>query len=223
MRKRSLLFFGDKIGVCRNDCIDKLGKEEKDEGYRKQVEKVKELLDTLSAKYQENAEVRKNENCETDAEAAVQQNTRVKHELNEKIANTQKLIREANRKIESFDNKIFSLLLNTVAILGIFVAIAFTGFGVSSFFNSINLDKAMESLNVFIKNVFFIFLALLASYNLLLILVYFVFKLSRPLQNHHDERFHKGFSSSINLGPFWIVDSIILVITIILFIFSFIV
>ena len=146
-------------------------------------------------------------------------------ELKAKIDDLYSRLEAANNLME---NKTFALLVNTVSILGIFVAIAYTGFGVVSIFSSIDLGVSIKCTTAFLKNIFFLLLTALLSYNLLLLLVYFIFKLSRPISfantigssinNKNVDQ--PGFKEAVNLCPFLVVDAVLLVITGVFFYFS---
>ena len=146
-------------------------------------------------------------------------------ELKAKIDDLYSRLEAANNLME---NKTFALLVNTVSILGIFVAIAYTGFGVVSLFSSIDLGVSIKCTTAFLKNIFFLLLTALLSYNLLLLLVYFIFKLSRPISfantigssinNKNVDQ--PGFKEAVNLCPFLVVDAVLLVITGVFFYFS---
>lgn len=141
------------------------------------------------------------------------------------IDETKKSIDETKKNI---DEKIFSLLINTVAILGIFVAIAFAGLGITSLFSDLDFATAFASKENFIRTVFFLFLVALLSYNLLLLTVYFVFKLSRPilgglgekLSDKQDDNKSQRFKDNISLIPFYWVNGIMLFIIIVLFLWG---
>ena len=159
------------------------------------------------------------------ASASDQQNEVLK-EIKIRIDDLNKDIDEANKAI---DSKIFSLLINTVAIVGIFVAIAYTGFGVVSIFSSIDIEISLTSKAAFLKSLFFLLIVAFLSYNLLLLLIYFIFKLSRPIHTfiqNSKEKFvsadykNLGFNNTVNLKPFWIVDWVMLIVVISFFIVS---
>ena len=115
---------------------------------------------------------------------------------------------KVNKVAESADNKITSLLANNISILGIFVAIAFAGFGVMSIFPKIDTAYAMTSINGFIRTTFFLLLVALLIYNLLLLLVYFIFKLTRAFSS--SESVQASFLDSIKLTLFFWIDGILL-------------
>lgn len=112
------------------------------------------------------------------------------------------------------DSKVFQLLVNTIAILGIFVAIAFAGFGGTSIISSINIDLAAD-LNT---GVFSIFLVALLIYNLLFLLVYFIYAILKNF--YQSSRFPRRFmlNNEIRFWPFWAIDGVLFVITIFFYI-----
>jgi len=211
-----LASFGVKLGRCLSDC-----KEEQknlsvvlDSPYAKNVVKVEQLIEKLVAIYYEVAN--RNSNKKDSTTTAKVQNDEYLQEVKGKLKSLNDDIVAANKLI---DDKIFTLLINTVAILGIFVAIAFAGFGVSSIFSNIDLAQAFSSSANLVKLVFFLLLVTFLSYNLLLLLVYFIFKLSRPIlvkikKDGNKDEPCESFSQTVNLTPFLWIDAIILVATI---------
>lgn len=71
------------------------------------------------------------------------------------------------------DSKLFSTIINMIAILGIFVAISFAGFGSVSLASKFEINMAQEML----KSTFYIVLLGLLIYNFLLLLIYFILKI----------------------------------------------
>ena len=221
--------FGNKLGYCRNYCIEENKNEEnKDETqYLTKVSEVLKKLVIISEVYQEINIQREEDKKQPNEVAAISQQKDVLREINNKIIKFRTEIDAAKREIEntnsSFNDKVFSLLINTVAILGIFVTIAFAGFGVTSIFSNINFTQACVSYENLVKAVFFLVLTTLLSYNLLLLLIYFVFKLSRPLitgskKDKEGKEFYETFSKAINLTPFLWIDGILLFLSIVFFI-----
>ncbi len=211
--------FGTKLGRCFSEC-----KEERknlasmdDSAYTENIEKVEKLLESLVAIYYE---VAKSNTIKRDStETAISQHDEYLQEVKGKLKTLNDAVDNANQLI---DDKIFTLLINTVAILGIFVAIAFAGFGVTSIFSNIDLSIAFSSRANLIKAVFFMFFVALLSYNLLLLLVYFIYKLSRPLiikinKDSNGKVSQETFWKSINLTPFIWTDIIMSLLTIGLF------
>lgn len=211
--------FGTKLGRCFSDC-----KEEKNNlsslaetPYAQNIAKVEKLIEELVSIYYE---VAKSNTTKTDnTTTAIAQHEEYLKEVKDKLKSLNNAISDANKLI---DDKIFTLLINTVAILGIFVAIAFAGFGVTSIFSNINFTEAFSSHGNFIKSVFFLFLVALLSYNLLLLLVYFIYKLSRPLiikviEDNKGNETQRSFSKTVNLTSFFWVDAIMFALTIGLF------
>lgn len=213
---------GMKLGRCFSECQE----EQKnlssfaDGAYAQNINRVKELFEKLVSIYYEvandtSAKTSKNE----DATTVIAQHAAKLKEIKEKLKDVSDNVSNANKLI---DDKIFSLLINTVAILGIFVAIAFAGFGVTSIFSNIDFTYALSSRENLVKTVFLLFLVALLSYNLLILLVYFIYKLSRPLIIEVKNDNGKGettepFYETINLTPFWWIDAITLALTIGLF------
>lgn len=236
--------FGSKLGLCKNCCIDQTQKagSDKDENYLHKVTDTLRLLQELSSVYQSvNSERMKKQKISNESEAS-SQNEDVTNELNARVVDFRKELDQANLKIDNFkkeidqanlkidssintiDNKIFSLLINTVSILGIFVAIAFAGFGITSLFSNLDFSYAFQSRENTLNMIFFLLLVALLSYNLLLLLVYFIFKLSRPIHTNNSEEekvANARFLKSMNLKSFFIVDAILLIIVVVFF-FAFI-
>ena len=226
--------FGNKLGFCKKHCIDETDKAttDNDTDYRQKLNETEKILVEFSAVYQEIIKHKEEADTSNTSEANLQ-NKKVVKELNTTVASYREELKDANNKIDNsvkmIDGKIFSLLINTVAILGIFVAIAFTGFGVTSIFSNIDIETSIVSTAAFLKNVYFLLMVMLASYNLLLILIYFLFKLSRPLfvntsitQSNDKESIlptaKDNFKKAINLTPFLWIDGILFVLTLAMFI-----
>ena len=224
--------FGNKLGFCRNHCIEELKKSdnETEPDYLQRLRKVEKLLFELSTIYQNIVTNRKEAKETSGVEDAIHQNAAVLKEVNAKVTQFRKDLKNAKKDIEkannlidestkNIDNKIFSLLINTVAILGIFVAIAFAGFGITSIFSNIGCVQMLSSREDLIKSVFFLHLAAVLSYNLLLLLVYFIYKLSRPLiikitKDNNGSDLQETFTKTINLTPFIWIDVIMAVLAI---------
>lgn len=220
--------FGQNLGFCKSHCIEELGKEsnKNDEDYCNKLTKVKQLLDELSKIYQDINEQREATKVQYDESYTLVQQKDVLRELKAQTKELKNDIDKANRDIikanDSLDNKMFTLLINTVAILGIFVAIAFAGLGITSLFNNINFTEAFISQGNLVKSVFFLLLIATLSYNLLLLLVYFIYRLSRPL-SEIDIKTSKGksqdrFTNTVKLTPFMWIDGIMSVFTIATFV-----
>lgn len=144
-----------------------------------------------------------------------------------------KKIEELQNKLESvsdnvheqynlFDSKVFQLLVNTVAILGIFVAIAFAGFGGMSLLSNVTIDIT----NNFYSSVFTLFLIALFVYNMLLLLIYFIFVILRTFGNSNRMFMRIINNNKINISelrawqtfkPLFIVDIVLFIMTVILF------
>lgn len=92
-------------------------------------------------------------------------------ELNKELDNVQK---EVGRQRDVNESRMSSLITNNISILGIFVAIAFAGFGASAMFSNIPLSiTATVS-----QNTFYIILVATLIYNLMFMLLWFVAYLS---------------------------------------------
>lgn len=212
--------FGVKLGRCLSDCQEerKNLSTVADTLYAQNVTKVEKLIEELVSLYYE---VANNKTSKKDStETALSQHDAYLKEVKTKLKDLNTAVDNANKLI---DDKIFTLLINTVAILGIFVAIAFAGFGVTNIFSNLDFSQAFASKENLIKSVFFLFLTAVLSYNLLLLLVYFIYKLSRPLviRISKDEKgsdLQETFLKTMNLTPFIWVDIILSVLTIGLFV-----
>lgn len=221
--------FGNKLGYCRNYCIEENKKEENkdEENYLTKIGEILDLLAIISEVYQEINTQREESKKISNEVAAISQQKDVLREINNKIKEFRSEIDLAKQEIknanDSFNDRVFSLLTNTVAILGIFVTIAFAGLGVTSIFSNLDFTQAFSSRENLIKSVFFLFLTAMLSYNLLLLLVYFIYKLSHPVvvtldSDETEKRLSPNFSQTIDLTPFLWIDGIILILTIALFI-----
>lgn len=132
----------------------------------------------------------------------------------EKVKEIQKRLEPLEKKVERYEDhlndKLFSLIINTVAILGIFVAVAFAGFGANTLFSKIQFDASKNMVN----NVFYLFLIALFVYNLLFLLFYCIFKIIERLSSKENDKFRN------NHKVFLIIDAIGFGITILLFIYT---
>ena len=211
--------FGSKLGYCRNHCNLEQQREENrdDQDYQNKLGEAIELLAFISGVYQQI--VSKKEACraQSDEESTISHQRDVLREINAKIRSFKEDIEDAKQEIKNannaFNDKIFSLLINTVAILGIFVTIAFAGYGIGTIFSNIDLKTALVSEEAFVKNIFYLLLTTFLCYNLILLLVYFIFKLSRPLldskENEQGKKTEGSFMNTIGLKPFLWVDGIL--------------
>lgn len=207
--------------------MEELSSEENREDikYTQKITQAKRTLDILSMIYQKVIEKKDSEKSKCEDPYTLEQQRGVLRELVDETKKLKSDLDKANKEIEeankSLDGKMFSLLTNTVAILGIFVAIAFTGLGAMSIFSNIDLKTSIESTEAFMKNVFFILLVSTMVYNLLIVLVYFIFKLSRPLNKISDaSKAEESFNKTINLTRFFWVDGVLAALTISAFIMS---
>lgn len=212
----------DIINEEQNKKQDKNSNPSQNKEYTQKIESVKSFFDKLKAVYYEiEKDARTEKSSNSDATVIEQQNNNIK-DINNKIIKLNEDVEKAN---EAIDSKVFSLFINTVAILGIFVAIAFAGFGVTSIFSNIDFATSFATISNFSKSIFILCLVAWFSYNLLLLLVYFIYKLSRPFAKNTKKSNEKNdnaeqFSNTIRLTPFVIIDIIMLVLTVILFFWS---
>ncbi len=210
--------FGNKLGRCSSACDEGLKCTEnlKIPNGGQLYESVKSIIQQVNDIYSEIANNKyQKPNYIKDA---VEQHENSLLEVKEKIS---KLNIDVEKAQDTIDGKIFNLLINTVAILGIFVAIAFTGFGVMSIFSNIKLEIALQSEEAFVKCIFFLLLVSLAVYNFLLLLIYFIFKLSRPIfdkSRNNSIPDSNNFVKAIGMRPFLWVDVSFAALTIIVLI-----
>lgn len=225
--KEAFTSFGQNLGFCKKYCLDELDLEGKngDDLYIQKLNIVKNELDNLSKIYQKIIDKRESEKPANEVPYTLEQQREV---LKEMVSETKKLktdVEKVNNELtdanKSLDGKMFSLLTNTVAILGIFVAIAFTGLGSMSIFSNIDLKMSLVSTEAFLKNIFFLLLVSTMVYNLLIVLVYFIFKLSRPLTKaSNDSNSQSIFNETINLNRFFGIDGVLVALTIAAFVAS---
>lgn len=230
LKENEFTDFGDKIITSIQICELKTKEMEglDKDPYFEKIKSFTEILTRISKIFQNEGKIRSSKKSRKDADYAITQNLDVMHEQIQKLNMVQE---SANAALESaektrreLDSKTFQLLINTVAILGIFVAIAFTGLGAMSIFSNIDLKTAIKSTEAFIKNVFFLLLVSTMVYNLLIVLIYFIFKLSRPINKPIDEsEAEKTFNETINLNKFLWVDGVLMLLTIAAFVASLIV
>ena len=212
--------FGNRLVLCKNICDRKLKNSADDSSYLKKIQlfiKNLDLISDLLVEYVNEKGDEKDANSEL-LDEINGKNAKKLAEISTKIKNLDLKVDRAN---EGIDNKFFSLLINTVAILGIFVAIAFAGFGTISFLPTISFIEMFVDVKTIIQGSFLIIVSGLVIYNLLLLAVYFIFQLSRPLlkniinKNTNEEY---SFKSSMNLIVFYIIDLVFFVISLGLFI-----
>lgn len=216
----SFASFGVKLGRCLSDCQEerKNLSTVADTLYAQNVAKVEKLIEGLVSLYYDVANKKTSKKDST--EATLSQHDEYLEEVKTKLKDLNTAVDNANKLI---DDKIFTLLINTVAILGIFVAIAFAGFGITNIFSNLDFAKAFASRESLVKSVFFLLLTAVLSYNLLLLLVYFIYKLSRPLvirvsKDDKGGESQETFVKTMNLIPFIWVDCIMTALTIVAFI-----
>lgn len=233
--------FGAKLGRCLAICNEELENLSSvaNTTYAQNLRKIEPHIKQITAIY---SDVLSNASNKKDSEeTAIAQHDKSLKEIKVRIKSLNDDIVNANKLI---DDKIFTLLINTVSILGIFVAIAFAGFGTMSIISGLDLKIMTESTGGFIKGIFFMLLIALLSYNLLLLLIYFIFKLSRPImkdsrldidsnmKNKQQVQFDEEvevktndfrFLYTVKLTPFFVIDGILFILTVSLFIACFIV
>lgn len=238
-----------KLDYCLGQCKSKLNNEDTDASYKAALEQVERIIDKLLEIYNKVAQGHQNDNKDKNKKLSEQgplESTIVQHEeslkeINDRISGlnawidaTNNRIDAADKRIEAansrIDDKVFTLLLNTVAILGIFVAISFTGFGTVSIFSSINLEAFSANSNSFFRSIFFLLLVGLLSYNLLLLLVYFIFKLSHPVFPSSNTSSNEGpddqgkefvgFRGAVRFDTFLTVDFIMMLFVALFFFFG---
>ena len=214
--------FGSKLGRCLADCKEEISNVGaiKDESYVKRLTLVQSIITDITTKYNNISSQRFKK--QDNVSSTIAQHTDSLKEIKGKIALLNEDVKKANGLI---DDKIFSLLINTVAILGIFVAISFTGFGVMSIFSNIDIKIAIASRVSFLKSIFFVLLVTLVTYNLLLLLTFFIYKLSRPIiisikKDRASQKNDEQYVQSLKMTPFVIIDVLILVFTVIFFFVS---
>lgn len=129
-------------------------------------------------------------------------NTDVFKELRKNLVDSKKEIGDLRKEIKDLErennSRIFNLLLNTIAILGIFVAIAFGGVGSLNVIEALPFDVEQG----IPTNAFYLSLGALFVYNLLFLLFYCIFKI---LESFDKVRF-KSFST--NFKAFIWIDAI---------------
>ncbi len=139
-------------------------------------------------------------------------------DINRALNEINSLKTQINSTKDSFEDRSISILTNNISILGIFVAIAFAGFGVMSIFPEIDISYAVISRINFIKVTFFLMLTTLMVYNLLLLLAYFIFKLTQAFGVKQENK--SSFLGSVNLTPFYWIDGMLVLFTLALFVVS---
>lgn len=213
---KELTSLSSKLTACDQICDSELKGADTDSTYAPRVQAVQRDIRMALTEYE--AIVANHSSTTESREETAKETQKVK--ILEIRDNLNTLDRKVEDAVKRIDEKVFTLLINTVAVLGIFVAIAFTGFGTFSLFQSVSLDASLASLPSFIKSTFFILLVGFSSYNLLLLLVYFIFKLSRPILDKRisqtDGSDHSGntrFGELVSLSRFLWIDGILLVLT----------
>ena len=217
-----------KLNKCKDYCnkeqqiSEKVKVAEYSLKLKRTIDAIDKIIEVFKSKFHNKKE------SKTDHSYILEQHDAKLADINSSITSLNGKVREATKSI---DDKMFTLLINTVAILGIFVAIAFTGFGITAIFPKIDISIALLTTENLIKTIFFLLLVSLICYNLLLLLVYFIFRLSRPLYinlrkekdengNDIDNLTENNFVGSINLIPFLVIDGALSLLTLFAFIFS---
>lgn len=234
IKDENISTFGNSIGVCLKQCSLEKPNAEKygNKNYLLQLNEFEKFLTTVSDIIKEIVLQRKGSSTQEKQSStltAIEQNKDVLAELNDRIGKTKEDIEQLDKEVKNsnriIDDKIFSLIINTVAILGIFVAIAFTGFSVTSILSNIDVATTIGSEEAFMKLIFFLLVAALLSYNLLLLLVYFIFQLSRPIMLNKNTLIHNrpgvvfnSFKTNVTLKLFLWIDGIMALLAIALFI-----
>lgn len=223
---------GNRLSLLEDGCNEKikLTKEVNSEEYTLKVNKsnqsIKKLIEFYDAEMKRESDnlaaLKAERNSEQgDYERATQSINNIKADINRANGNIDDINSKIEKQYEIFDSKVFQVLINTVSLLGIFVAIAFAGFGTLTIFTNIDIATWMQSRESFIKNTFVLLATSFFAYNLLLLLIYFIYKLSRPLSIiKKNDGFSKEYISNnrVNLRPFLIIDIILFALNIGLFI-----
>ncbi len=233
--------FGNKLLILEKICEKKVdvAKEFDASDYVNNTLRTKEVFDILIELYNdamaEEAELlAKSKNADIvelgDVSRTNSSISNIKNDLNKITEQIKKQEKEIKEQTKQFDSKVFQVLLNTVTILGIFVAISFTGFGAFNIFNNIDVTTWMQNAESFIKNTFILMLTSFLAYNLLLLLVYFIYKLSRPIIYNNSKKTDESalnelqannrFFTYVNFEPFLWIDGILLAIVLTLFFVS---
>ncbi len=139
---------------------------------RKCLERIRGIIDKVTQQdEEENAKKEQNTSYKTAIDSFEKKLVEMQEKLESVTENIDKRLETADNKLE---NRTVSVLMNTVSILALFVAIAFAGFGTFSIFGEVSLDFA-ES---YFKSITTLFVVALLTYNLILILLYFVCKIA---------------------------------------------
>lgn len=127
----------------------------------------------------------------------------------------QTLSRDVHEQSNIFDSKVFQLLINTVSVLGIFVAVAFAGFGGTTILSSVNINLSTDLL----RGVFSLCLISFLIYNMIFLLIYFIFVILRNFYTNQKMVPYRFISpkTSIVFKPLLAIDLVLLIVTVILF------
>lgn len=211
-----LTSLSSKLSACKETCNSELQGADIDATFVSKVQAVQRDIGIALTEYET---IVANHSSTTESGEETAKETQ-KAKILEIKGDLDTLDRKVDSAVKRIDEKVFTLLINTVAVLGIFVAIAFTGFGTFSLFDQVKIADAVQSFPSFIKSVFFILLISFASYNLLLLLVYFIFKLSRPIldpktieQDGSDHGGNERFSDLVSLTRFLWIDVLLFALT----------
>ena len=168
--------------------------------------------------------------------AELSQNETFEKSVDGKVKEIQGKFAEFDTKFNDLNNKInekmydfykdlnsshFSLIVNNVSILGIFVAIVFAGYSTINLFENVCIDFSEN----FLISIFSIMLLSTLTYNLLIVLFYFIHKINR-INRIIKKKDNVSIGESIpefkeTYKPFLIIDYILIAITILLGYFSY--
>lgn len=178
--------------------------------FKNSLEKILKVLD----KYEKNKE----ESNKSDVKNEDIEDT-FRSSVDKKVREMQIKFEVFDKKFEKFEQDLntsyTSLLINNVSILGIFVAIAFTGISSIKLFSKITVNFYMH----FATSLFSLILVSFLTYNLLLMLFYFIYKINKinsKDKDNENSRFVRFFE------PFMKIDRLLLWITLFLGFIAFI-
>ncbi len=215
----SLSTIKDRLGICTS-CIDKqadLLEDQRDLTDKLLVFKnnIIDFFDIIQEVVNEKLISQKAaEEKETDATGTAtsyQSFDEKTKEIQNRLDAIENKLQTQERKLEkhegTLNDKLFTLIINTVAILGIFVAVAFAGFGANTLFSNIVFTTDAD----IYTNTFYLSLTAFFAYNLLFLLFYCIFKIIERISP----------ASKIGLWKhcwaFILIDFIMLAITVFLF------
>ena len=134
----------------------------------------------------------------------------------EKIAEFQTKLQSVDNTIEkqndAIDSKVFQLLVNTISVLGIFVAIAIVGFGGITITNNVDFSEDL------VRGVFSCLLTSTVVYNILFMLVYFLYSILRDFYSKAQSAEGKSTTKGHSLFKLFAwIDVVLIGVTIIFF------